>query len=95
MFRTNQIAVAHQRHPVIINTNDSVHHIPRAIRPCQHHVANVYWPRLMQDDALLSSDDKRQHAVSTYGQCYAYSFLYQPDGFLYDLMIRHNYFIFT
>ena len=37
-----QVAVAHQRHTVVIELNNPMHHIPITIHPCQHHVAYVY-----------------------------------------------------
>ena len=54
MFRTHQIAVAHQCDPFTINTDNAMHHIPTAVHPCQHHITNICqsWP--MQDDALLA-----------------------------------------
>ena len=81
MFRTHQIAVAHQCDPFTIDADDAMHHIPTAVHPCQHHVAHVNQSRSLQDDALLAPDDKRQHAVAIHGQRHAHAFPHQPDGF--------------
>ena len=59
-----QVAVAHQCDAVTVDADNPMHHIPTAVNPCQHHVAYVYQHRPMQDNALLATDDKRQHAQS-------------------------------
>ena len=62
------IAVAHQRYTVVVELNNPMNHIPTAIHPCQHYVADInYTPWAMQDDALFAPDDKRQHAVAIHG----------------------------
>ena len=45
--------------------------------------------RLLQDDALLAADDKRQHATSVDRQRYTDALFYQSDGFRNDILICH------
>ena len=62
-----QVAVAHQCDVVTVDADNPVNHITTAVNPCQHHVAYIYQQRPMQDNALLATDDKRQHAVAIHG----------------------------
>ena len=54
---------------------------------CLHRVPD---PVCTQDDALLATDDKRQHALPSDGKCHVHAFPHQPDGFFYDLIVFHR-----
>ena len=84
-----QVAVAHQRDAVAVNADNPVHHIATAVNPCQNHVAYVYHSRPSQDDALLATDDKRQHALPLDGKRHSDALSRQPYGFLYNLVVVH------
>ena len=89
-FRASQIAVAHQCHVIAVDTDDAMHHISVTIYPCQYYMPHLRCNRLLQNDALLAADDKRQHAVAIDGKRHAYPLIHQPYGFLYDLVVIHR-----
>ena len=83
------IAVAHQYDVVTIEKYNPVNHISAIIYPRQHYVANFKFGRPLQDDALLATDDERQHAIAIDGQRYAYAIINQADSLFNYIVIFH------
>ena len=85
------IAVAHQYDLVAIEKYNPMHHISAIIYPRQHYVAHFKFGRPLQDDALLATDDERQHAVAIDRQRYAYAIINQADSLFYYVVIFHPF----
>ena len=100
VLRAHEVAVAHQRHAVAVDTDDAVDDIAVALYPGQHHIAELQLGcvltsfallrGLLQDDTLASADDKRQHAAPIHGQRHTHPLLYQPDGLVDNLVVGHG-----
>ena len=89
MLRACDIAIAHEGNVVAIDADDAMHHIVRTVDPGENHVTDFQLRRLLHDDALLTTDDKRQHAAPVNGEGDAHPLAHQPDGFFYDLFTFH------
>ena len=59
VFHTHQIAIAHQRNSIVVNLRNAMHHIMVAINPSQHHMPYFKCFRLLQNDTLLTTYNKR------------------------------------
>lgn len=62
-----EIAVAHQCDVLTFDADNAMDDVSTTFHPGQHHVANLWRQRLLQDDTLTPADDKRQHAPSVDG----------------------------
>ena len=62
-----QIAVAHQYDVMAIKKYNPMHYISAVICPSQDDIAYLQFIRLLQNHALLTTDDKRQHTIAIYG----------------------------
>ena len=91
MLHANNVTIAHQRKMCTVDADDAMYHIAAAFHPGQHDVAYLDMKGLRQDDALLASDNKRQHALSVNGQRHAHTVIHQSDGFFqYPLVSNHH-----
>ena len=89
-----QIAVAHQYDVATVKKYNPVHHISAVICPSQHNIANLQLIGLLQNHALLTTDDKRQHAIAINGQRNADALIHQSDGLFDNIAIALHLFTF-
>lgn len=89
VFDTHQIAVAHQRNSLAVDPRDAMHHIMVAVDPCQYDMAYFESLGLLQDDALLTTDDERQHALSIDWQGDTKTLTDQSAGLFDDDVVFH------
>ena len=82
VLHTADVAVAHQRDAVAVDTDDAVHHIAAAFDPCQHNIADGWRAGTDEDDTLTTANDERKHAVSLDGEGNAQSVIDQGYGTL-------------
>ena len=84
---SHEIPITHQRDGVTLHTDDAVDNVTAVIHQSKYDIAYIRHRGLLQDDALLAADDKRQHATSIDGQRHTDPLFYQPDGFFQDVIV--------
>ena len=89
LFRDRQVTVAHQRHRVASEDDDTVHYVVAAFDPRQHHIPDPQVMGFLKDDTLPTTDDERQHTVPVHWQRHAHALPHQSYRLLYDPIIGH------
>ena len=78
VLHTYDIPVAHQRYLVAVDADDTVHDPSASLNPCQHYVADKYAAGPTQNNTLLATNDKRQHAPPVHRQRHTHALTHQP-----------------
>ena len=86
-LRDIQVAIAHQRDALTIDTDDAVQHIAPAFDPCHYDIADFWLYRLLQDNAITPTHNEREHAMPIHGQRHTLFSCSSPYGLRNDFEV--------